>query len=93
MLERTEGQIQGLAKYEPRASAADVTYSEEKLVRAVEVLIHVDGAEPVIAHGEAAEFRDALDQVVSHMSRRLRKQRERRRDHQAPPLSDAAGRE
>ena len=91
VLERTETQIRSLAKYQARASAADVVYSEEKLMRKVEVIVHIDGAEAVVAHGEGTEFRPALDAVVERLSRRLRRQRERRRDHKAPPLSDVPG--
>ena len=88
VLERTESQIRSLAKYQARASSADVVYSEEKLTRKVEVIVHIDGAEAVVAHGEGMEFRSALDEVVERLSRRLRRQRERRRDHKAPPLSE-----
>jgi ribosomal subunit interface protein len=88
VLERTETQITALAKYEERASAADVVYTEEKQGRRVEVMIHIDGSEAVVAHGEGDSFRSALDQVVERARRMLRKQRERRRDHQAPPLSE-----
>lgn len=90
VLERTESQIRSLAKYQARASAADVVYSEEKLSRKVEVIVHIDGAESVVAHGEGTEFRTALDEVVERLSRQLRRQRERRRDHKAPPLSEGA---
>ncbi len=90
VLERTEAQIASLSKYSPRASAADVIYSEEKLDKLVEVIFHVDGGEPIVAHGRGAEFRTALDQVVERASRRLRRQRERHTDHKAPPLSERA---
>lgn len=88
MLERTEEQVRSLSKYSPRASAADVIYMEEKLTKVAEVIVHIDGGEPVVARGEGAEFRTALDQMVDHASRRLRKQRERRTDHKAPPLGE-----
>lgn len=88
VLERTEEQVRSLSKFEPRATAADVVYEEEKKVRKFEILIHVDGDEAVVAHGTGAEFRSALDQGVDRVSRRLRRQRERRRDHKAPPLSE-----
>ena len=90
VLERTQSAIEALTRYEPRASAGDVVYSEEKLSKKVEVLIHIDREQPVVAHGEGSEFRTALDEVVERLSRRLRRQRERRRDHQAPPLSEGA---
>jgi len=93
VLERTQTQVTSLSKYSPRATAADVVYTEEKLDKLVEVIVHIDGGEPVIAHGRDPEFRGALDQVVERASRQLRRQRERRTDHQAPPLSERAGRE
>lgn len=92
VLERTETQVASLSKYSPRATTAEVVYLEEKLAKVVEVIIHIDGGEPVIARGEDTEFRTALDKVVERLSRRLRKQRERRTDHQAPPAWERAGR-
>lgn len=91
VLERTEAQVASLAKYSPRASAAEVVYMEEKLTRIAEVIVHIDGGEPVVARGEGDEFRTALDQVVDRMGRRLRRQRERRTDHKAPPLGGVGG--
>ena len=88
VLERTRTQVEALAKYQARATAADVVYSEEKHSKQVEVIIHIDGAEPVVGRGDGPEFRTAVDRVVDRLRRMLRKQRERRRDHQAPPLSD-----
>ena len=88
VLERTEDQIASLSKYEQRATAAEVVFVEEKHSRNVEVIIHVDGAGPVVAHGDGAEFRSALDQAVDRLARMLRRRRKRRRDHQAPPLGD-----
>jgi ribosomal subunit interface protein len=84
--ERTEAQVQALSKYSPRASAADVVYMEEKLLKIAEILVHIDGGEPVVARGEGHEFRTALDEMIERISRRLRRQRERRTDHKAPPL-------
>lgn len=91
VLRRTEEQVAALSKYSPKASAVDVVYMEEKLTKVAEILVHIDGGEPVVARGEGAEFRMALDQVVDRVSRRLRKQRERRTDHKAPPLGGGLG--
>ena len=90
-MERTQEQLAALSKYSPRASAVDVVYVEEKITKVAEVLVHIDGGEPVVARGEGAEFRSALDQAVDRVRRRLRRQRERRTDHQAPPLGERAG--
>lgn len=85
---RTETLVGGLTKYEPRATAADVIFSEQKRTREVEIIVHVDGAPHVTAHGEAEDFRGALSAGVDRIRRLLRDAREQRRDHQAPPLSE-----
>ena len=46
----------------------------------------MEGMKPIPKEG--TEFRIALDQVVDHVGRRLRRQRERRTDHKAPPLGE-----
>ena len=89
--ERAETHVASLAKYSPRATAAEVLFMEEKLERIVEVIVHVDGEEPVVARAEDAEFHAAVDKVVDRLSRRLREQRDLRKDHQAPPSRNRAG--
>lgn len=89
--ERAETDVASLDKYSPRATSAEVVFMEEKLDRIVEVIVHVDGEEPVVARAEDTEFRAALDKVVDRLSRRLTRQRELRKDHQAPPSRDRAG--
>ena len=88
---RTEAQVSALSKYSPRASAADVIYSEQKLTKVAEIIMHIDGDEPVVAQGEGAEFRAALDQMIERVGRALRRQRERRTEHKAPPLGEVGG--
>jgi ribosomal subunit interface protein len=89
--ERAETQVASLAKYSPRATAAEVVFMEEKLDRIVEVIVHIDGEEPVVARAADTEFRAALDKVVDRLSRLLRDQRDLRKDHRAPPMGDRAG--
>ena len=88
LLERTEDHVRALAKYESRASAADVVFIDETHTKKVELLIHIDGAQAVMGSAEGSDFRSALDRVVERVGRMLRKQHERRHDHQAPPLSE-----
>jgi ribosomal subunit interface protein len=88
MLTRTEEQVGGLGKYDQRATHAEVTYTDEKHTRKVEIVVHVDGSGQVVAHGEGDDFRGALSQAVERTRRMLRERRQKRRDHQAPPLSD-----
>ena len=89
--ERAETHVAALAKYSPRATAADVVFMEENVDRIVEVIVHVDGEEPVVARAKDTAFPAALDKVVDRLSRRLRKQRDLRKDHQATPRRDKAG--
>lgn len=88
--DRAEAQIARLVKYEQRATAAEVVFSDERHTRKVEVIVHIDGAEHAVGRGEGNDFRSALDQVVDRLRRMLSEQRDRRRDHQAPPLSDGS---
>ncbi|MEX2467193.1 MAG: ribosome-associated translation inhibitor RaiA [Gemmatimonadota bacterium] len=88
VLERAREQVGALSKFNPRATSADVVFDEEKVSRKVEVIVHADSSPLVVAHGEAREFRAAVDQVVDRVGRMLREQRKREREHQAPPLQD-----
>ena len=90
-LERAEKRLNSLSKYHPRATSAEVVFTEEKVSRGVEVIVHVDGSEPVVASVQDTEFGSALDKVIDRLGRRLRKQRERRTNRQAPPSRSRAG--
>lgn len=85
--ERAEGKMQRLTKYHRRVTGADVVFSETKRLRHVEVILSVDGSEPIVARAEDEDFRSALDKVLDRLARMLRKAREAGKDHQAPPLS------
>jgi ribosome-associated translation inhibitor RaiA len=87
VLARAQEQAEALTKYEQRATAAEIVFIDEKHTRRVEMIVHIDAAEPAIGHGEGRDFRSALDQSLDRVRRMLRENRERRRDHQAPPLS------
>lgn len=89
--ERTEEQVARLTRYDPRLSAAEVVFKEEKRIRTVEVILSVDRDEPVIAHGEAGEFREALDRVIERLARMLRRRRDRIRDHQTRGAAQGVG--
>lgn len=84
--------MEALAKFSPRATAAEVVFMEENVVRVVEVIVHIDGDEPVVARADDKDFHSALDKVLEKLSRQLRDRRDLRKDHQAPPRRDRAGR-
>ena len=88
LLTHTEQQIQKLIRYDPRVASAEVTYTEEKHARKAEVVLHIDGAEPVVAHAEEREFRSALDKAIDRVTRMLKRERQQHRDHWAPPLPE-----
>lgn len=89
-LERTEELVAKLDKYDPRVTAAEVVFTEEKKDRSVEIILHIDGTAPIVGSGDGPEFRSAVDRAVERVGRMLRKQRSRHRDHQAPKLSEAS---
>jgi ribosomal subunit interface protein len=90
---RAEKRVAGLARYSPQASAGEIVFLEEGVERAVEVIVHIDGGEPIVARAADADFLSALNKVVDRIARQLRKQRERRTDHQAPPRRERVRRE
>ena len=87
-LDRAESQLGQLAKFEQRATAAELVFTEGRRSKSAEVVVHIDGAPHVTARGEGDSFRSALDQVVDRLRRIVKEQRERRREHQAPRLSE-----
>lgn len=86
---RTEEQITRIGKYDNRVAGAEVVFEEEKRTRRVEVILSVNGGEPVVAHGEGEEFRTALDKVVDRLSRILKRQRAQLTNHQGPRRSES----
>lgn len=90
---RAEKRVSGLSRYSPQASAAEIIFSEEGVERIVEVIVHIDGAEPIVARAADPEFLSALNKVVDRIARQLRRQRERRTDHQAPPRRERVRRD
>ena len=79
-----EERFDRISKFEPRASRVEVTLAEEKNRSIAEAVMSVDGAGTMVAKAEAAEVRTAVDRLYDKLSRRARKERERRRNHKAP---------
>jgi len=76
-----------LDKYDERVRKVEVTLTEEKNRRDVDVLASVDRAGQVHAEAEDGDFRTAIDTARDRMARQLKRQRAQHRDHQGP--SDA----
>ena len=89
VLARAEEQIQKLTRYDSRVSSAEVVFTEEKHSKKAEIILHIDGTAPLVAHAEESDFRSALDKTLDRLGRMLKRQRQRHRDHHAPPLSES----
>ncbi len=87
--ERAEELLMKLTKYESRVTAAEVVFDEEKRSKRVEGIIRVDRGDPVVASGEADDFRAALHQMIERLTRQLRRRHQQNRNHQAKKLSEA----
>ena len=84
VLERAEGEVERLQRFEPRLGNAELVFTEERHVRFVEGILSVDGFDAVVAKGEGADFRGALDSLLTRLSKILRRHRERVVDHRGP---------
>jgi ribosomal subunit interface protein len=90
---RTEEQLEKLSRYEPRLSGAEVVFEVDKHLKKVDAILSVDRDEPVVAGGEGAEFREAVDQMVDRLSRILRRKRSHKKNHHRPSLSETVATE
>lgn len=73
-----------LSRYESRISRVKVTLTNEKNRWEVETLASIDGTDPVHAHAESTDVRTAIDRTVDRMTRQLKRNRSRHKDHQGP---------
>ncbi len=72
---RTEALVSKLQKFDPRVSHAEVVFDEEKRLKSVEGILHVDRDGPVVATGEAADVLSAVDQMIERLAKILRRRR------------------
>lgn len=87
--ERARAAANKLSRYEPRISATEIVFVAERHSKKVEGIVHVDYGDPIVASAAADEFPTALRRSIDRLARQLRRRHERRRDHQAPKLSEA----
>jgi len=80
---RAEDRLRRMVRFEPRIGSADVVFEHDHGLYAVEVRAFISGRSTVVAHATAADARAALDQVLSRLGTRLRRQHDRSRDHSA----------
>ncbi|MEJ2679668.1 MAG: ribosome-associated translation inhibitor RaiA [Gemmatimonadota bacterium] len=87
--ERALDRVGRLIRYEPRMAEGDVIFQEEGAVKRAEVRVHVAGGQIQVARADGDTFRTAVDLAVQKMTRQLKRNRERRVDHQAPTSKSA----
>jgi len=81
--ENVEEQFERLERFEPRITRVEVTLLEEKNRCEAEARLSIARAGQLHAHAEAADFRSAVDALVSKLSSQLKRQRSRSREHKA----------
>lgn len=86
--DRTEELVTKLQKYDPRVSAADVVFIEERHEKRAEAVLSVDRDQRVAARGEGDDLLIALDKLVERLAKILRRRRSQVRDHRARPLTE-----
>lgn len=86
--ERMEQLLEKLDRYEPRLSAAEIVFDEERHLRKVEGILSIDRDQPIVAHGEADDFTGAVDQLMDRLSRAVRRRRDRVTEHRARPVAE-----
>jgi ribosomal subunit interface protein len=74
-----------LATFAPRPLEATFVFDEDGLQRVVELRLHVSRGEILIAKGEAADHRTALDRAEDKLRRQLEKTNGRPRRKRTPP--------
>jgi ribosomal subunit interface protein len=84
---RAEDQLEKLTKYEPRLTAAEVTFEVEKHLKKVEAVLSVERGEPVVAGGEGTEFREAVDLMTDRLGKILKRRRSHLTAHKGPSVA------
>jgi ribosomal subunit interface protein len=88
---RIEERAARLDRYEPRLQSIAIVVDEDRGRVLVEVRAEVAGSPVLLAKGESSSQRSALDAAMQKLTRQLRRRRDRKVDHQAPPAGAVAG--
>jgi ribosomal subunit interface protein len=78
-----------LDRFDPRITETVVTFDEQKRIRRVDAMVKVRGDEPVVAHAEAEDFREALDTLADRLTKILRRRRSQLVSRKGPKFSEA----
>ena len=70
-------------RFDPAAMGASLVFRTEGRTHTVEAMVTRRRRDPVVASGKGDSFRVALDQLDGHMTRRLKRDRTKRKDYRA----------
>ncbi len=91
----TEERLRRLTRFEPRLHGAEVNFEVEGGVHRAEARVIVPGAPLMVARGQGATFRVAVDRATDRLRRRLKNKRGRLRNHpgarSSPEMVPAGG--
>lgn len=82
-----EEKARKLERFEPRLSRVELILEGGTGRVSAEVRSSVPGLPTLVARAEADSRRSALGRVMTRSARQLRKERSRRVEHQAPPIT------
>ncbi len=85
LMKRADERVRKLGKYDPRVLTVAVLFEGEHGHHAVEMRAEVPGVPTLVARAEGETNRSAFDRAFEKIRRRLRRERTKRIDHQAPP--------
>ena len=87
--DHAQSRVQRVTRFEPRATAAEILFSQENAFKHAEIRVTVPGGSQVQSHGEAETFRSALDRAAERLERQLRRRRGSIRDRRTIPVTQA----
>jgi ribosomal subunit interface protein len=88
---RIEERAARLDRYEPRLQSVAVVVDEDRGRVFLEVRAEVPGSPALLARAEGDSQRSALDAAMQKLTRQLRRRRDRKVDHKAPPAGAVTG--
>jgi ribosomal subunit interface protein len=78
-----QDRLHKIERLEPRPARAEVLFSSNRGAKRVETHLTVAGAGQFIAHATASTYRSAVDTMLDRLTRQVKRNRARLRDHHA----------
>lgn len=82
----TQERVQRLQRLDRRPTHAEILFDKERDQKKVEIRLVVTGGSSFIAEAFADNYRTAVDTALDRLTRQMKREHEKERDHQAPKL-------